>query len=544
MVAASDDTGALSVRAAILCLVFIIAGTAVALAFSARTNVLGLPPFSDSPEIMVRKARDLAQRVGYLDAPADTASGFSIRNGLITWARSHLKAAEYDGFLKNARTSRLGFWYRQSPRPLATIDGAGFVSTADPPPVVSGMVETYMDPEGRLIYFRAVSPQQIDKAPAHPVDWKPLFAAAGLDPTQWTPTTPELIPLSGFDELAAWTGTFSHSPSVPMRVEAAAWKGRPVSFEIRGPWNTADRDTPARQASGQVLQTILADCIAAITFCLAAGLAWFNYRRGRVDIQGGIRLAGLILGSTIVSELLFVQHVDAVAEFNKLASILAVSLWSASGVVFLYVALEPFVRRRWPHSLISSTRLLAGGLTDSLVGGHILIGTAIAVGTTLLFRFRILAEDNFQAPFVPVRRFVGETVSGVAIGITTALALLFLLFLARVLVRNQWLAAAIVVLFFTVLQTAASPHPAVVAVVSVLQYASAVVILTRFGVLPMVVVVVITYVLVRGPLTTDVSAWYANTMFAALAIVLAISLWSFKTALGGRKLWTGDFLER
>ena len=33
-------------------------------------------------------------------------------------------------------------------------------------------------------------------------------------------------------------------------------------------------------------------------------------------------------------------------------------------------------------------------------------------------------------------------------------------------------------------------------------------------------------------------------MFAALAILLAISLWSFKTALGGRTLWTGEVLER
>jgi hypothetical protein len=168
MVAASDDTGALSVRAAVLCLMIIIAGTAVVLAPSHRTNLLGLPPFTDSPEIMARKARDLAQRVGYTDAPADSTYGFSSRDDLRTWTRSRFKfqSAEYEAFLRNPRTSRVGFWYRQSPRLLSTIDGAGVVSTSDPPPVISGMVETFMDPEGRLIYFRAVSPQQIDSAPA------------------------------------------------------------------------------------------------------------------------------------------------------------------------------------------------------------------------------------------------------------------------------------------------------------------------------------------------------------------------------------------
>jgi hypothetical protein len=33
-------------------------------------------------------------------------------------------------------------------------------------------------------------------------------------------------------------------------------------------------------------------------------------------------------------------------------------------------------------------------------------------------------------------------------------------------------------------------------------------------------------------------------MFTALAIVLAITLWSFRATLGSRKLLTGDFLEK
>jgi hypothetical protein len=318
---------------------------------------------------------------------------------------------------------------------------------------------------------------------------------------------------------------------------------RPVSFEIRGPWNTPDRDTP-RQASGQLFETAVTYTIIAITLCLAAGLAWFNYRRGRADIQGGVRLLGVVLGCAVVSELLLVQHVDAVEEFNELGSIAAWSLWSSFGVVFLYVALEPFVRRHWPHSLISWTRLLAGGLKDSLVGGHVLTGAALGVGYALLFTFRIIGENDLLVPFVPVRQFIGETIGDVGSSITTALALLFVFFLARVITRNQWLAAAIVFLLFTIPQIPTSLRPAVLVVSALLGYLSAVVILIRFGVLPMAVAVFITNLLLASPLTTDVSAWYASSMFAALAILFGISLWSFKTALGGRKLWTGEFLER
>jgi hypothetical protein len=76
------------------------------------------------------------------------------------------------------------------------------------------------------------------------------------------------------------------------------------------------------------------------------------------------------------------------------------------------------------------------------------------------------------------------------------------------------------------------------------QFGAAVVILMRFGVLPMVLAVFVSEVLGLPPVTTDFSAWYAGSMFTALAIVLAITLWSFRATLGSRKLLTGDFLER
>jgi len=45
----------------------------------------------------------------------------------------------------------------------------------------------------------------------------------------------------------------------------------------------------------------------------------------------------------------------------------------------LYLALEPIVRRRWPDSIISWSRLLAGRLRDPLVGRDILIGCLAGV---------------------------------------------------------------------------------------------------------------------------------------------------------------------
>ena len=51
----------------------------------------------------------------------------------------------------------------------------------------------------------------------------------------------------------------------------------------------------------------------------------------------------------------------------------------ATTVWVLYVALEPHVRRRWPSSLISWGRLLAGQMRDPVVGRDLLVGILAGV---------------------------------------------------------------------------------------------------------------------------------------------------------------------
>jgi len=44
-------------------------------------------------------------------------------------------------------------------------------------------------------------------------------------------------------------------------------------------------------------------------------------------------------------------------------------------------------------------------------------------------------------------------------------------------------------------------------------------------------------------LTTDLSAWYAGPTMAAFALVLALTAHAFHTAVAGRPLFKGGFLE-
>ena len=81
-----------------------------------------------------------------------------------------------------------------------------------------------------------------------------------------------------------------------------------------------------------------------------------------------------------------IHHVpDAAPKVRTLRTRSAFGLFiGCDGQASLYLALEPFVRRRWPQSLISWTRLLAGDVRDPLVAGHILLATAFGVAIAIV----------------------------------------------------------------------------------------------------------------------------------------------------------------
>src|SRR5204863_1290120 len=113
----------------------------------------------------------------------------------------------------------------------------GWISENDPPNRdVSGMIAMQLDPAGRMTFLRAVPPQVETGADTPPPpDWAPLFAAAGLDPSTFTPTQSTWLPETGFDNRAAWTGTYPDQPDIPIRIEAAAYRGKLTYFNLIAP---------------------------------------------------------------------------------------------------------------------------------------------------------------------------------------------------------------------------------------------------------------------------------------------------------------------
>lgn len=160
----------------------------------------------------------------------------------------------------------------------------GFVWLDDPPLDVSGMTLVRLNPLGRLTQLIAVPPQV--ETPAGAVaspDWAGLFSAAGLDFSKWPPAEPAWTPPVYSDVRAAWTGSLAERPGVPMRIEAAAYRGKPVYFDLIGPWTRPGRMQPYRLTAGELAFLVTGMVLFLSMLGIGAMLARRNLRLGRGD---------------------------------------------------------------------------------------------------------------------------------------------------------------------------------------------------------------------------------------------------------------------
>jgi serine/threonine protein kinase len=549
MVAASDTEG-ISIRTCWICLAAILTFLAGIVEVNSKVNLSKRIPFSKSPAVLEQKARDLVQTLGYTDPPADTAHGFLYETSLRDYAQKRQwKFPGYQEILRNGAPPLVSFWYRQSPSSLEkwnTLDSSNLVDLSDPPPGISGMVAVKLDTESRLYGFDAMPPEfEESSSPRRAPDWTPLLAAAGLDMTRFQSADPQWTPLHAFDARAAWTGSYAYAPDVPIRVEAAAWRGRAVFFQIVPPWTSPVHTGPFPRRSPQI------QLLYSLLFVLLAStilLAWRNLSLGRGDLHGAARL-GALYSALVMLSWLFNPHHDAslLELFFDTLDMIGSSLFLGVVTGAAYIALEPHVRRHWPQSMVTWSRLLSGQIRDPLVGSHLLIGITLLTGAGLFnVASSLYGARSGVLPAFPglqsleTSGMLDHLFSGLRLGIAVALGLFFLFFLLRVLLRRAWLAAAAVVLLAEFL---------VVGVQTVLERIAFTVmvgvfllLIIRFGVLAMAAGFFALNLLSGLFLSTDLSAWYASSTILVVSVFLAFTAYAFHTAVASRKLFKPDFL--
>ncbi|HEV2689363.1 MAG TPA: serine/threonine-protein kinase, partial [Bryobacteraceae bacterium] len=452
------------------------------------------PPYS--PEILAQKGRDIVQRLGIAQQPADEAYDFEWDRHFLNYVQRNDKPAPRWSDVLAQRPLPLKFWYRQSPYPLVAGEfhddllTPGMVRPDDPPPILSGMINMELDAQGRLLYFERVPPQRQQPAKdVSAIDWPPLFAAAGLDPAQFQPTEPLWTWLGTSDTRMAWTGTWPGG-NRPLRVEAAALRGRAIAFSLIGPWTRADR-MPARDSSTNERGRFV--IFVGISLAVAIGcwtLVRRNAKRGGGDEAGAMRLAGFVGAVQMILWLLRSHLTPAMGTFGMFLLALATAIFYAFVVRTMYLALEPHVRRRWPQTIISWTAVLTGHWRDPIVGRDVLVGSTLAVVLrAIIVDLRYDPSDSPNIGTTDVLLGLRSTLTvcftSIPHGIRETLMFFLIIFLLRILLRNQWLASAGFVLIFSALGYLQSNHPLANGLLSLLIYSLVAFIVLRFGLLAM-----------------------------------------------------------
>jgi len=549
IVAAAGETAGLPVRTALASLAFTLLGLIAFYLLSAHTNGFRKMELPYSAEVLAQRSRDMVHQLGYTTPSVDFATGFFYDGEYL----KHLDHAggmhpNWDWVLQH-RPSVLSFWYRQSPDFLVADEfksnllTPGVVTLEDPPPVLSGMVEVSLDPEGRLTHLAAIPPQKDSTPPPRlPYDWKQLFSLAGLDMAQFHPAEPEWNSLGAADQRAAWTGVWPGT-ATPLRIEAASWHGKPVFFQLIGEWTKPDR-VVAREPGNSETPEVLLVIFLLLMLASAVWLARRNYIRKKSDPQGALRVGLLIFALQMLVWIFTAHFVPSLGTFGLF-------VFAASGAVFLaavfyvvYLAIEPFVRRHWPQAIISWARLMAGRIRDPLVGRDTLFGTMLGVSWCLIIvavslaMMRINAEPSFGSTdfLLGTRHLLGTCFTHVADSVQATLVFFFLMFAFRVIFRKPWLGALAFVVFWTSIKVYGQHHLAILVPGIAAIYAIAAFVVMRFGFIALAVGIFIADLIGSLPATTDLSSWYVGNSIFVLCLIVAIAVWGCYTALAGQKL--------
>jgi predicted Ser/Thr protein kinase len=539
MVARAGGKGALSPAVAAAYLLVVLAGLAAVWLVIGPTTLHQYVPLPKPPSELIVAARAAIAAAGYSESLASRAHGFASDGDYFARVLREDQSVTRWNNLGAVTPPPVWFWYRESPRALSPTKLLGVVNQTDPPMLLPGMIRVRLDPSGRLVQLRAVPPDRVEtKEPAAEPDWTKLFAVAGLNPAEFASAASVWSPPHASDVRRAWT-------KGDLRVEAASFNGRPVWFAIVPHWRRSESEVPAAPPGPDRILQVL-EIVAIIGGAL---LARRNLRLDRSDRRGAFRFAAtyLLIGAALV--LVELSGAWSV-RFRIFRNNLGLQLIDAALVWMYYIALEPYVRRLWPNTLIAWSRVLEGRFRDPLVGQHILLGAVAGMVATAIFAVPELLAPMFGVP-PPAPEPVLYALGGAgraARGYFQALqdsffipvSLLLIVLLARVLLR-PWLAYVVLVAIVIVVALLSSASMVELSV-ALATLTLATLILVRLGLLAFLVTIVFSS-WGRFPLTTDPDSWFFPGSVVTMLIFAGVAIYAFVVSVGDQSLFKGSILD-
>jgi serine/threonine-protein kinase len=532
---------------AFACMSAIMFGLGLTFFLNQRIGLVNAANVERSPEALRDAARQAIAEFGYDPKQFDSASGFMYDVDALTSLRSKTPKT------KPADTIR--FWYRTSPRTLTPLSlGPTFedVSYNDPPQTISRMVTVTLNPQGQVDEFVAVPPQVDETAPMPAeAQWAKAFNAAGLAVADFTETSPKWLPPVMADARKAWVP--SGGATAPgFRLEAAAWRGKIVYFRKIWPWSHPERMDRTKPPESTELVIYAAVAFLCTVLVSAGWMAWRNLHMGRGDQRGAFRLAFGMFCVFLASWAVGGKFFADAGEFGVFINAVGRCLYLTSFLWLCYVALEPYVRRRWPRVLVSWARVLDGRFQDPVVGAHLLAGVAVGLVLSVLSVSDTLIQKSLGAqdwlissldPLMGARQVVRVILLLVGFSVLQSLAIFFVLFLLRVVLRKEWLAVAVFTLIFALLVAASTTNFALGLVFGFAANLLLVMATLRFGLVTMVSGLCVAGVLTSLPLTNDANAFYFDVSVIAVLSVAALAFYAFYIAKAGQPIFKKSFLD-
>jgi serine/threonine-protein kinase len=555
MVAAAPKKGTLKpvVAVALLATVFVCIGLLTLM--SKKTSLQRMVPLDKSPEVLRERSRELAANLGY--SSVDSHDGIWQDRSYLDYLKDNDKTSTRWHKLASGQPAVVKYWYRLSPEPLVPASGV-VVEFDDPPNAISGMAQMNLDMKGRLIFFAGV-PRRVDGATGATAnfDWASVFKEAGFDIANFENTASQWAPTRAFDERRAWAGKYPDQPDIAIRVEAAAYRGKLVSFEIAGPWSK-----PAGESTGGPGLNAFTYMLLVVffgTLIVGAWLAARNVRGGRSNLRGAFRITLFLFALRMIMWAFQTHHVASFGEVWMLVTGLQSGLFWAGFAGLMYLAFEPYLRKHAPERVISWNRLLAGDWRDPLVGRDLLIGVAAALITNVVMSLPwVIAAWLGEPPHVPLGGYpllgmrgfpvllLEELSQGLVIGFMVSFVILFF----GLLLRGKWRgSAAFWLILFALgipimMATQDSPLMVWMGVVFFGAWATFIVLTaSRFGVLAMVSGAICYSFFFTYAVTTDITAWYAGDFVLAVVFIAALAIFGFYTSLAGQPLLKGKLLH-
>ena len=530
------------------CLAAVAACLVTTLLLVPRLQLLPRLPNTRSPIVLEDRAREFLRRIGYAAAPLDRARGVALDGDYFRWAGPQDRSPHRWEKLSTGDPPVLSFWYRQGPRSLIPTGSSSIVAWGNPPWLVSDMAGVRVDFSGRLLEFYAVPPQVDDASgPAPEPDWGPLFAEAGLDLARFKPAPARWAPPFFCDRRQAWEGAYAGRPEIPLRVEAAAYRGKPVSFRLVAPWTRPERMMASTPSATEKASGIVFTVLMIVLFSAGGWLAWRNLKLGRGDRRGAARLAAAVFAMGLAVWALQGHHVKDRDGFLTLMGREAADALFFAGVLWVfYLALEPYVRRFWPRAIISWTRLLTKGPSDPLVGRDMLFGMVWGgVMAVLILGVQALSpmwgepepipSGGFNLQLALSLRYSAAALVGLWFnGLLLAMGSLLLLLFLKLVLRRERLAAWLLVAVLTLVQGLifsggeGSPWLGIALAFAIM--ATFTLLLRHAGVVACMTGVVAANLLLSFPLTLDFEAWNAGASVLVMACTAGLAGYAFRVA--------------